>query len=428
MSDRRDPSSDPFLADLAAGFSPDAAGAAPSDRAPLDDPGGLAIRRDDELIVVQAWAPGPAGIASLALDSGLSLVVDAALPHRFVGATIIPPETPALRRLDPIVGTRAVDSLIDVGDTHGGWSPCRARPRETIESTAVGRYVLLADETERFADAFLAPTARAALAVELAAAAPCSLVELLGEALLRWAREATESIVALDASGYLVVPSDVAGERLARALREVETTMDQVSSQGDNPLADRRFARQLTGIAGRIEEGLHLAPDHDAGDGESGEGESGEGDAEGIAADDVAPVPADPEADPATAAIAAGRAACRWERRGDETRAARAWTHCAELWAEVGDEDQAKTARLYATGSLGEGAPIVWSSGDASSSDERVRVRRSGSGGARFGWLRNREPEEPAVPMVRRSRHAVAARQEIDRMQLLAPFIADLCS
>ena len=133
-----DHSADPFLAELAAGLDPNAPSAAASHAHGED--GALAIRRSDDLVVIQAWDAGPAGVAILECDHGITVVVDAALPHRFVGATIAPAETGALRRLDPFLGTRAVDALVDAGDTDGEWLPVRARPRETTESVAIGRY------------------------------------------------------------------------------------------------------------------------------------------------------------------------------------------------------------------------------------------------------------------------------------------------
>jgi hypothetical protein len=62
------------------------------------------------------------------------------------------------------------------------------------------------------------------------------------------------------------------------------------------------------------------------------------------------PVPSDAAAS-LDDALAAGRAACRHERRGEELDASRAWERCADAWSVLGDEHRAAVARRYATGS-----------------------------------------------------------------------------
>lgn len=49
-------------------------------------------------------------------------------------------------------------------------------------------------------------------------------------------------------------------------------------------------------------------------------------------------------------ALAAGRAACAAERRGDRSRAAAAWRRCSAAWVEAGDAQRAAEARAYAEG------------------------------------------------------------------------------
>lgn len=404
MSDGpRDLSSDPFLADLVAGLDPGAASGEPTDHVPAGEGWGVGIRRDAHLAVVQAWAPGPAGVASLELDHGITVVVDAALPHRFVGATIVPPDTDAIRRLDPLLGPRAVDGLVDAGSTGGEWRPVRARPRETTDSVAIGRYALLADEAAHYHRAYPSPVARVAFLVELAAVAPCSLAALLGDRLLEWGREAAEAMIDLEESGRIVIPTGTAAHRLANALREVEVTIDRVSERGANPLAYRRFARQLPPLAERIEDGRYIDQRTTEPDEPTGEDLS--------------------EDDPAVL----GRAACRHERQHDEPAAAMAWDQCAEQWAALDDEDRAETARLFGRGLLGDAGPIVSAPAVGDRGPDRVRVRsRRSDPPARFGWIRNRDIEpEPVRPVTRRSRHEVSVREEMDRFSLLTPFLAD---
>jgi hypothetical protein len=402
--DPGDRSNDPFFAELAAGLDPQGPHPATTGSVAVDD-GGMAIRRDAELIVVQAWGSGPAGVAYLELDHGITVVVDAALPHRVVGATVVPADVTALRKLDPFLGTRAVDALVDTGETGGEWRSIRVRPRETADSVAIGRYVLLADEAVRYRHAYPDPVCRAAFVIELAGTAPCPLAPLLGDRLLTWARAAGEIVVELQDTGRLNVRSGAAARRLASAVREVEATIDRVCGQGTNPLADRRFARQLPPLADRIEEGRFLV---DAGD-----------------PDDDRPRSAglEPELDAPPAEL--GRAACRCERQGDKDGAERWWNACADRWEEADDPDRARAARLFVTGALGNAYPLAGPPTTDPSREGLIRVRSQRSSPARFGWLRRDRDDDLGEPVIRRSEHAVAPTEAVDRFHLLAPFLAD---
>lgn len=224
--------------------------------------GATVVIRDDPrsgLLELHAGAPGPAGEASIELEGGLIISVDAAAPRRLTSIVIdrAADESGDAPPLGALVHPM-LDQLLARGvPADGEWHVLALQDEQASDLDTVGRYILLTDEAGTTPVAGLAsegPAGRflpqAALFTEALTHIPRSMRHGLGSLPAAWARRAADLLLTAEAEGGLRVPDEVAAQELANGARAASQVLS--AAEGANRLEDRRVARRISALADRL--------------------------------------------------------------------------------------------------------------------------------------------------------------------------------